>query len=118
MEDDAMSRHGTLMLATTLGLALVAGVARADGPGSAYGGVEIGTIRYVNRAQNLIVLTDGSEFRATDSAMLSNLSEGEVVKVDFTHDGDRSIINSIEPADVDSNPGAGPTTEPGPHFHG
>ena len=113
-----MSRHGTLMLTTVLGLALVAGVARAEDGGSAYGGEEIGTIRYINRTQNLIILTDGNEFRATDARMLSNLHEGELVRVDFTHDGDRSIINFIEPADVNSTHGASPTTEPGPHFHG
>ena len=112
-----MRRHGTLMLATTLGLALVAGVARADGPGSAYGGEEIGTIRYINRAQNLVVLSDGNEFRATDARMLRDLQEGQLVKVDFTQDADRSIINSIEPADADSSPGASPITEPGPHEH-
>jgi len=113
-----MRSHSTLMLATTLGLALVAGVARADGPGSAYGGEEIGTIRYINHAQNLIILTDGNEFRATDPRMLGDLHEGQLVKVDFTHDGDRSIINFIGPADADSSDGAIPGTEPGPHEHG
>jgi len=113
-----MRSHSTLMLATTLGLALVAGVARADGPGAAYAGEEIGTIRYINRVQNLIVLTDGNEFRATDPRMLSDLHEGQLVKVDFTNDGDRSIINFIEPADADSSDGAIPGTEPGPHEHG
>jgi hypothetical protein len=113
-----MRGHSTLMLATTLGLALVAGVARADGPGSAYGGEEIGTTRYINRAQNLVVLTDGNEFRATDQRMLRDLHEGELVKVDFTHDGDRSVINFIEPADANSSDGAIPGSEPGPHEHG
>jgi len=121
-----MGRHRHLALSVPLAVALVVGVAvtyapgvaRADGPGSAYGGEEIGTIRYINRVQNLIILTDGNEFRAMDARMLQNLREGEVVKVDFTHDGERSIINSIEPADDDSSPGASPTTEPGPHFHG
>jgi hypothetical protein len=113
-----MGRYRTLLLTTTLGLALVAGVARAQDAGSAYAGQEIGTIRFIDRALNLIILTDGNEFRATDPRMLVNLQEGELVKVDFTHDNDRSIINSIEPADADSSSGASPTTEPGPHFHG
>jgi len=106
-----MIRHRTLLLATTLGLALVTGIARADGPGGAYAGVEIGTIRYINRVQNLIILTDGNEFRAPDPRMLSNLREGELVKVDFMHDNDRSTINSIEPADADSSSGAVPSAE-------
>jgi hypothetical protein len=112
-----MGRYRTLLLTTTLGLALVAGVARAQDGGS-YAGEEIGTIRFIDRALNLVVLTDGNEFRATDPRMLGNLKEGDLVKVDFTHDNDRSIINSIEPADADSSSGASPTTEPGPHFHG
>jgi hypothetical protein len=112
-----MGRYETLMLTTALGLALVAGVARAQDVGSDYAGQEIGTIRFIDRALNLIILTDGNEFRATDSRMLANLTEGELVKVDFTHENDRSIINSIEPADADSSLGASPTTEPGPHEH-
>ena len=113
-----MGRYRMLMLTTTLGLALVASGARAQDAGSDYAGEEIGTIRFIDRALNLIQLTNGNEFRATDPRMLGNLHEGELVKVDFTHDNDRLIINSIEPADVDSSPGASPTTEPGPHFHG
>jgi len=115
-----MTRHRTLTLALplALGLTLVAGAARADGPGAAYGGVEVGTIRYINRAQNLIELTDGKEFRTTDSRMLLSLKEGELVKVDFTYDGDRWMINTIEPADANSSVGASPTTDPGPHTHG
>jgi len=118
MEDALMDTPRTLTLTIALGLALVAGVARADGPGGGYGGQDIGAISYINRAQNLVVLTDGAEFRATDSRMLDNLKEGDLVKVDFTNDGSRSVINSIGPADADSITGASPITEPGPHFHG
>jgi hypothetical protein len=107
-----------LGLPLALGLTLVAGAARADGPGGGYGGEEIGTIRYINRAQNLVVLTDGAEFRAPDPRMLLNLREGQVVRVDFTHDNERSVINSIEPANPEDSLGANPSTEPGPHFHG
>ena len=49
-----MDTPRTLTLTIALGLALVAGVARADGPGGGYGGQEIGAIRYINRAQNLV----------------------------------------------------------------
>ena len=112
-----MGRQVAAALTVALGLALVAAPARADGPGSAYDGKEIGTIRYVDRAQNLVILSDGNEFHATDPRMLSNLQEGELVKVDFTHDNDRSIINSIAPADADSSDGAIPGSEAGPHEH-
>lgn len=105
-----MSKYKTLTITTALGLALVAGVARADGPGDGYSGQEISTIRYLNRAQNLVELTDGKELHVTDPRLLANLEEGELVKVDFTKMGDRLVVNSIEPADagtsLDGNPGA------------
>jgi hypothetical protein len=112
-----MRRHTTLTLALplALGLTLVAGTARADGPGDAYVGMEIGTSRYIDHAQNLVVLINGNEFRTTDPRMLLDLKEGEFVMVDFTHDGDRSTINSIEPADANGSVGARPITEPGPY---
>ncbi len=83
-----MSRLATVTLSIALGLVLGAGVgvARADGPGAAYAGEEIGTIRFLDRALNLVVLAGGDEFYATDQRMLSNLTVGELVKVDFTHD--------------------------------
>ena len=114
-----MSRLATVTLPLALGLVLGAGVglARADGPGAAYAGEEIGTIRFLDRAQNLVVLTDGDQFYATDARMLNNLTEGELVKVDFTHDNERSIINFIEPATADSTDGVVPDTEAGPHDH-
>lgn len=114
-----MSRLATVTLPLALGLVLGAGVglARADGPGAAYAGEEIGTIRFIDRAQNLVVLTDGDQFYATDARMLNNLTEGELVKVDFTHDNERSIINFIEPATADSTDGVVPDTEAGPHDH-
>jgi hypothetical protein len=41
--------------------------------------------------------------------MLANLAIGEWVKVDFVSDGDRTMINSIEPAPADEIPGPVPT---------
>jgi hypothetical protein len=114
-----MSRLATVTLPLALGLVFGAGVgfARADGPGAAYAGEEIGAIRFIDRAQNLVVLNDGDQFYATDARMLNNLTEGELVKVDFTHDNERSIINFIEPATADSTDGVVPDTEAGPHDH-
>jgi len=113
-----MDTRSTLTLGLALGLTLVAGAARADGPSAGYGAQEVGTIRYINRAQSLVVLANGTELRAPDPAMLSHIAEGQMVRVDFTNDGARSVINSIEPAGPDDAIGASPTTEPGPHFHG
>jgi hypothetical protein len=107
----------TLILTTALGLTLVAGAARADGPGAAYGGEEIGTVRFVDRAQNLVELTNGDEFYAHDARMLQGVWEGELVKVDFTHDGDRATLNAIEPADENSTLGPMPVTEGGIKEH-
>jgi hypothetical protein len=112
-----MSRQATLTLTLAAGLALAASVAHAEGPGAGYGGEEIGTIRFLDRAASLVVLTDGDQFFAPDPRMLSNLKEGDRVKVDFTHDNDRSVLNFIEPAMPDTDDGAVPGSEMGPHEH-
>ena len=82
-----------------------------------YAGQEIGTIRYINRMQNLVVLTSGEEFRASDERMLTPLREGELVKVDFSFNGEHALINFIEPADAEDSPGASPSTDADPHDH-
>lgn len=112
-----MDSRSTLTLGLALGLTLVAGAARADGPSAGYGAEEIGTVRYIDRTQGLVVLTDGAEFRAPDPRMLSDIAEGELVKVDFTNDGERSILNFIEPAGPDDATGASPGSEVGDHLH-
>ena len=55
-----------------------------------------------------------SELRATDPQLLRGLSEGEWVKVDFTTDGDRVMINSVERAEPDAASGPTPTAVGGP----
>jgi hypothetical protein len=112
-----METRSTLTLSLALGLTLVAGAARADGPSAGYGAEEIGTVRYINRTQGLVVLTDGAEFRAPDPRMLSDIAEGELVKVDFTNDGERSILNFIEAASPEDVSGALPGSEFGEHLH-
>ena len=112
-----MDRQRMLTLGITLGLALVAGAAWADGPSAGYAGEDIGTIRFLDRALNLVVLSDGAKFRAPNPAMLSNLTEGELVRVDFMNDGERSIINFIGPADANAPDGAIIDSEMGPHDH-
>jgi hypothetical protein len=112
-----MDTRSTLTLGLALGLTLVAGAARADGPSAGYGAEEIGTVRYINRTQGLVVLTNGAEFRAPNPRMLSGIAEGELVKVDFMNNGERSILNFIEPAGSEDVAGALPGSEVGEHLH-
>ena len=112
-----MDRQRIAALTFAFSLALGAGPAVA-GPGTQYAGQEIGTIRYINRAQNLVVLSSGMELYTTDQRMLADLREGELVRADFSFNGERAILNFIEPTTPDDNsPGASPTTDPGPHEH-
>ena len=93
-----MNRLWILLALLPLSLAVSTGSALADGPGSDYGGVEEGTVRFIDRPMNLLQLDDGTELRTTDARLLEDIYVGEQVTVDFTHDGDRNLINSIEPA--------------------
>jgi len=109
-----MSRRTTLTITMALGLALVAGVGTvraADTRGEA-----ISTIRYLDFDQHLIVLNDGTELLATDPAVLDNVHAGEMVKVRFTQEGGRYVIDSIEPARAAEAPAASPAIrEPSPY---
>ena len=58
--------------------------------------------------QNLVVLTNGEEFRTSDERMLTPLREGELVKVDFSFNGDQAVINFIEPATPRTVPAPAP----------
>jgi hypothetical protein len=112
-----MDRYRTGAFTVVLGLALVGGAASVYARSNESGGQEIGTIRYINRMQNIVILTNGEEFRTSDGRMLTPLHEGELVKVDFSFSGDRAVINTIEPASADDSPGASPTTEGGVQGH-
>jgi hypothetical protein len=104
-----MNRLQILMALVPLGVTLSVGAASADGPGSDYGGVKEGTVKFIDRAMNLLQLNDGTELRATDAGLLRDIRVGEEIRVDFTHDGDRNLINSVEPAQPDTVLGAVPT---------
>ncbi|HEX2440765.1 MAG TPA: hypothetical protein VHT71_20805 [Methylomirabilota bacterium] len=112
-----MNTPRTLTLTLALGLTLVAGAAYAAGDEGGYSGEEIGTISFIDRPLSLIILSDAVEFRAPDPAMLNNLKEGDIVKVDFTNNGERTYINSIAPATADDVAGASPASEVGEHLH-
>ena len=103
-----MDRYRTGAFTVVLGLALVGGAASVHARANEYAGQEIGTIRYINRMQNIVVLTNGEEFRTSDERMLTPLREGELVKVDFSFNGDHAVINSIEPASAEEVPAPAP----------
>ena len=112
-----MNTPRALTLTLALGLTLVGGAAFADGDEGGYSGEDIGTVSFIDRPLSLIILSDGAEFRAPDPAMLNNLKEGDLVKVDFMNNGERAYINSIAPATADDVPGASPASEVGEHLH-
>ena len=112
-----MDRYRTGAFTIVLGLALLGSAASVHARANEYAGQEIGTIRYINRVQNLIILDNGDEFRTTDQRVLQPLREGEVVKVDFSFNGEHAVINYVEPATADEALGASPTTEGGVQGH-
>jgi len=112
-----MEKHRALTLTLALGLTLVAAGPAFAQHGGQYAGQEIGTIRYINRAQNLVALDDGRWFYTTDQRMLDGLREGEVVKVDFWTNGERAYLNSIAPPAADEAPGASIGTGSGASQH-
>jgi hypothetical protein len=79
-----------------LGVAVSVGPAMADGPDGGSAGREVGTISFIDRAANIVQLTDGTELHTMDPRMLANLKEGTLVLVDFVHTEDnRNELNSI-----------------------
>jgi len=112
-----MRNHRVVLTTLALGMAVWVGQAAADGPGDTYGAQKLGTVRFLDRAMNLLQLDDGTELRTTDSRLLRNLREGMRVKVDFTHDGERNALNSIEAIGAGATVGATPTTVGGISNH-
>jgi hypothetical protein len=85
----------TLLLAATLSLAK--STSWAHGAGSENAGQVVGTVRAVYKAQGLVRLTNGTEFRATDPRQLDQVHEGMTIKIDYMQTGERKVINSIVP---------------------
>ena len=92
-------RYRTLLATMVLGLALSFGHAMAGGPDEgAYAVRGVGTIGFIDRAANIVQLTNGTELYTMDPRMLADLNVGERVLVDFAHDEDaRNVLNSITP---------------------
>ena len=63
-----MRRFQVLMAVISLGLVVSVGHAMADGPGAGYGGMKVAQISFIDRALNLIQLSDGMELRAPADA--------------------------------------------------
>lgn len=97
-----MSRvtRGAALAAVTLVLAAAAPTQAAT-PDTTYRGQAIGTIRSIDRTASVVTMADGLRLHAIDPEMLQPLREGDLVKVDFAHDGADSVIRSIEAADAD-----------------
>ena len=90
-------QYRTLVATMAAGLALSFGTAMAGGPDSGSAVREVGTIRFIDRAANIVQLDNGTELYTTDPRMLANLKEGSLVLVDFVHEYDRNELNSIVP---------------------
>jgi len=105
-----MRNHRVVLTTLALVTAVWVGPALADGPGDNYGAQQVGTVRFLDQAMNLLQLDDGTELRTTDPRLLRNIREGMRVKVDFTHDGERNELNSIEAIGADATAGTTPTT--------
>jgi len=85
-------------IATVAIVATVAGGVRAGAPEPEYRGHAIGTIRSIDRADNVVTMVDGLRLRAPDSHPLEDLQAGDFVKVDFAHERDGWVIRTIEGA--------------------
>ena len=100
-----MERYRTGAFAIVLGVALLGSAASVHARAQEWAGQEVGTIRYINRQQNVIILDNGDEFRTTDPRVLQPLREGELVKVDFSFNGDHAVINFVEPSTPETTVG-------------
>jgi hypothetical protein len=109
-----MRRFQVLIAVMSLALGASLGQALAFGPGAGQGGTKVAQVRFVDPKLNLVQLSDGMELRAPDHRMLTNLTIGEWVKVDFVSEGDRVVLNSIAPAPADEIPTPARTTRGGP----
>src|SRR5437016_9359380 len=99
-----MHRIHVLMAVMSLSLVVSVSHAMADGPSAVHSGLKVAQVSFVDRALNLVQLSDGMELRAPDQRMLTNLTIGQWVKVDFVSDGDRVMLNSVAPARPDEIP--------------
>ncbi|HEY3065497.1 MAG TPA: DUF1344 domain-containing protein [Methylomirabilota bacterium] len=89
-------RHYGMQFVVAAGLVLMTGTVWADGPSAAYSGELEGTVRDVNRAQQVIILDDGTELSVASPAQLDNVEPGRDVHVGFVEDYGRKTIEWID----------------------
>jgi len=95
-----MRQYQIFLVVVSLGLVSV-GHALAFGPSAGFSGVKVARISFIDRELNLVQLSDGMELRAPDPQMLTGLTVGQWVKVDFVSDGQRVMLHSVVPAQAD-----------------
>jgi hypothetical protein len=98
-----MKRRTTLTITMALGLALAGGVGTARAA-SATTGQAVSTIRAVDPEQGMVVLNDGTHLVVSDPAVLAALHEGEIVRVQYTQDAGRYVVNRVEQVDREPSP--------------
>jgi len=109
-----MRRSQIFMAVMLVAVVVSAGSALAFGPDAGNSGSKVARISFIDRAQNLIQLSDGMELRASSGQMLDNLAVGQWVKVDYSSNGDRVTLNSITPARPDEISAVSPLPLGGP----
>ena len=73
-----MLRYQVLVAVMSLSLVGAVGHAMADGPDGGYGGAKVAQISFIDRALNLIQLSDGMELCAPDQHMLTAAGTDEI----------------------------------------
>jgi hypothetical protein len=91
-----MRRWCTSVAMLIVSICLCAGLVSAKGADVQYVGVAEGKIRYVNAAQQLIQLEDGTVLRASDARQMAVFHEGTRVRVHFVSDANQKVITRIE----------------------
>jgi hypothetical protein len=89
-------KHYFVRWAVAMGVVLITGTAWADGPSAAYSGELEGTVRDVNRSQQVIVLDDGTELSVASPEQLDQVEPGRDIHVGFVEDYGRKIIEWID----------------------
>ena len=89
-------KHHVVRWAVAMGVVLVTGTAWADGPSAAYSGELEGTVRDVNRSQQVIILDDGTELSVASPDQLDQVEPGRDVHVGFVEDYGRKVIEWID----------------------
>jgi Protein of unknown function (DUF1344) len=89
-------KHYVVRWAVAMGVVLITGTAWADGPSAAYSGELEGTVRDVNRSQQVIILDDGTELSVASPDQLDQVEPGRDVHVGFVEDYGRKVIEWID----------------------